>query len=483
MEKELIYIMDDRYEEYLTDESKYKGNAVSISFPESEEEIISIITRMRVEGKNITIQGGKTGIVGGAVAENGHIMNLSRMNRHKEHIFLEDGTCLLTVEPGINLMDLKKVISRISRKMPLFWPSEPTEASATVGGIAATGANGICSYLYGDSKQYIHGIKMIGFNGKVYSINRGEEFRMVHGEKVDLLELLLGKEGITGVFCELTVRLIPKPKSIWGISFFFESKEDVGFFVQKLKTGTYKTDTASIAAAEYIDRTSIDMIEARKGNLASIKELPDIEKEYMNMIYLELHGEEEGIEELAELLMESAIEANSDPDQAWAVSEEREVERMRSFRHAAAETTNLFIEEMRRTDPRITKLGTDMSLSNADFMKVIKHYEEDVENSNLKSCIFGHVFDNHMHVNILPKSFEEYTRGIELMKKWMQEVLKEEGSVVGEHGIGKLKKEFFFEYIPKDYIQVCKDLKQEFDPNGFWNPGNIFDSKAGVICE
>ena len=38
-----IYQMEEKYEEYLIDESKYKGHADSISFPESEDEILAIL--------------------------------------------------------------------------------------------------------------------------------------------------------------------------------------------------------------------------------------------------------------------------------------------------------------------------------------------------------------------------------------------------------------------------------------------------------
>ena len=65
-------------------------------------------------------------------------MNLSHMNKVKDSVLLEDGTGLITVEPGINLIDLGKEIAARFRKTPLFWPPDPTESSATAGGIAAT---------------------------------------------------------------------------------------------------------------------------------------------------------------------------------------------------------------------------------------------------------------------------------------------------------------------------------------------------------
>ncbi len=75
----LAYEMNDNYEEYLIDEAKYQGKAESISFPQNEDEILEIIVAMREAKIPITIQGGKTGIVGASVPLCGHIMNLSHM--------------------------------------------------------------------------------------------------------------------------------------------------------------------------------------------------------------------------------------------------------------------------------------------------------------------------------------------------------------------------------------------------------------------
>ena len=58
-------------------------------------------------------------------------MNLSHMNKVKDSVLLEDGTGLITVEPGINLIDLGKEIAARFRKTPLFWPPDPTAVSYT----------------------------------------------------------------------------------------------------------------------------------------------------------------------------------------------------------------------------------------------------------------------------------------------------------------------------------------------------------------
>lgn len=473
-----IIPMSDKYQEYLIDESKYQGYADSISFPENEEQMIEIVKEMKSANIPITIQGGKTGIVGGGVPLGGHIMNLSRMNHCKGVEYSKDGTPLFKVEPGVNLEELNREINRSFKNEHMIWPPQPTETTASIGGIAASGAQGINAFYYGESKQYIEAIRMILSDGTVKVIERGRESRIINGKKTDLLDLVLGMEGTAGAFSELTLRLKIRPENMWGISFFFYEETEIGEFVRQLKQEKLKRDTAAVFALEYIDRETINMIEARKSMMSKLKELPDIETSFGGMIYLELQGEEAGIEELAECLMDMAAEAGSDPDKAWAVSGITEIEKMRAFRHAAAEVTNLFIEEVRRKDDRITKLGTDMAVHESDFFSALVNYKQDLRDKDLRGCVFGHVKENHLHVNILPENYDAYTRGKALVKEWAQRAGQRGEKLICEHGVGKLKKDIL-EGVPMDVLslekmKLLKAVKEELDPWNIWNRGNLF---------
>lgn len=466
----MIFKMSETYQEYLSDESRYQGKAESISFPENEDQILEILEKMRDSNNKITIQGGKTGIVGGAVPDGGHILNLSRMNQCKGHEVGEDGTVLLRVEPGINLIELDKEIGKISSKQKLFWPPGPTETSATVGGIAASNAKGITQFLYGDTKQYISGVRMIAGDGSIHEISGKAELREV-----------LGREGITGIFSELTLKLLAKPLHAWGVTFFFIKNQDAEAFLNELLLNLPQTETAQIAAIEYLDRSTINLIEARKEFMTKIKELPDIESQFTDMVYFELQGEEDGIEEIAEQLMELGANHGSDPDWAWAVSGEMEIEKMHAFRHAAAETANLFVDEVRRGDERITKLAIDMTVPNAAFQDVVSRYREAVDAAGLKCCIFGHVAGTHLHINILPRNYDEYQDGLKLLDIWAERVQKLQGTVVSEHGIGKLKRELYRKWGSVQYLNECRNIKQKWDQNGIFNRGNILEWKEGMV--
>lgn len=464
MEK-LIFPIAEKHQEYLIDESKTKGFAESISFPKTEAEIVAVVKQIQGAAGTITIQGGKTGIVAGAVPNGGHILNLSEMTACVDSQLLADGTGRITVQPGMNLLELNLEINRRFKKEKMIWPLQPTEETATVGGVVASGANGIHAYYYGEIKPYVEAVRLVKANGEVVSISRSEAETE--------LDLMIGGEGIYGVISEVTLKLIPKPEEVWGISFFFTALNEISAFTEKLAE-LEAIEGAYITAAEYIGREALDLIEARKANMTKIKELPAVDERFAGLIYLELAGAEAMIEGLAECLMEAAMECGSDPDDAWAVIGEAEVEKMHVFRHAAAETANLSIEEARRTDERIKKLGTDMMLRGKSFDEVVTTYQEDLKAAGLQGSVFGHLLGNHLHVNILPKTYAEYESGRALIEQWSECICREQGKIVTEHGVGKLKAHLLDLAYPKEHQQRMKECKKKYDPQGLFNCGNIF---------
>ena len=167
------------------------------------------------------------------------------------------------------------------------------------------------------------------------------------------------------------------------------------------------------------------------------------------------------------------MECGSDPDQAWALSGEMEVEKLHAFRHAAAETANLYIEEQRRKDDRITKLGTDMMIGNQTFKELLDQYETDMKDAGLEGCIFGHALENHLHVNILPEDYAAYEKGVELIRNWAEQTIKLHGIMSAEHGVGKLKRQILGDWVPEEYQELCRKLKAYMDSDDRLNQGNI----------
>jgi D-lactate dehydrogenase (cytochrome) len=473
--------MDDTFHDYLKDESNMVGAAESISFPESEVEIGKILQEMRENRTPVTIQGGKTGVVGSAVPLRGHIMNLSHMKKVKSFSMTEDGEILLKVEPGITLLELRKAIQRLETPAAFFWPPDPSEPTATVGGIASTDARGICFYLYGSSASYVSGIRVMNTEGSIRDLKKGQDTIVIDGESRDLMDVYMGGEGMYGVITELTLRLIPKPEAIWGIAFFFEDQEDGMSFADQLKTTSFVSQDAHIAAIEYLDRTILDALEVHHHHMNRLKHTPEVWPYISAMVYVEIHAEqEEAVEEIAEVLMMIGSRYKGDPDKTWAFSGETEIDKMRNFLHAAAETSILHIEKVRCEDPRITKIGLDISLVRDGLKTLVSRFQKRLQKENLTASFWGHI-GSSLHVDILPGSYEEFVKGKELLEMWAERFPASLGNAITSYGIGKLKKSILLKTVSTAYIDDIIQLKKQLDKHNLWNPGNMIQVDGSYL--
>lgn len=104
-------------------------------------------------------------------------------------------------------------------------------------------------------------------------------------------------------------------------------------------------------------------------------------------------------------------------------------------------------------------------------------YRRDLAEQGLESAIWGHIGDNHLHVNILPKDAGEYQRGQALYGRWAQAISEMGGAVSAEHGVGKLKRAFLQTMYGREAIEQMRELKRAFDPQWLLSPGNLFEAE------
>ena len=137
---------------------------------------------MNARKTSVTISGAKTGIVGGAVPIGGALMSLERMNRIVGIKWDEPAReWRLIVEPGISLREFQSIVSTknlgdqanssdqawadLPRFMGdpnlYFYPPDPTEDSASLGGTVATDASGSRTYFFGRTRNYVRALRVI----------------------------------------------------------------------------------------------------------------------------------------------------------------------------------------------------------------------------------------------------------------------------------------------------------------------------------
>ena len=108
---------------------------------------------------------------------------------------------------------------------------------------------------------------------------------------------------------------------------------------------------------------------------------------------------------------------------------------------------------------------------------MLKFYQDMLRGGDLRFTIFGHIGDNHVHVNILPRDDLEAGRAREIYLKFIQRAVAVGGTISAEHGIGKLKREYLRELYGEEHLREMAMLKRAFDPAGILGRGNMFSEE------
>lgn len=509
----------------LRDESRREGKADTVSFPTTEDEVRAVLTECAQRGLPVTTQGSRTGITGGSIPEGGHVLNLSRMKAitglRRDP---EAGRFLVTVQPGVLLADLGKALAEfgldtggwsaesqqawaeLRSGKPYFFPPDPTETTASLGGMIACNASGARSLRYGPPRQYVEALRLVLADGSVLALRRGrqrasgrafsvetEGGRVIEGalpwynmpkvknaagyfaaDDMDLVDLFVGSEGTLAVVTEAELALVPAPAVTWGLTAFFGAEEQALRFVRRVREAPAKVPPAAI---EFFDHRALALLARQRRDHAAFADLPEPPKGEYTAVYVELHNDEEAAVMDAMSAMAGFIaECGGDEGSTWTAADAREMQKLHDFRHAVPEAVNLLIDERRQRVPGLTKLGTDMAVPDEALERVMKLYRESLEASGQDYVMFGHIGDNHIHVNILPRSAEEYSDGRLLYLDWAREVVAMGGTVAAEHGIGKLKLAFLKEMYGPKGVEEMKAVKHAFDPEFRLNRGNLFES-------
>jgi D-lactate dehydrogenase (cytochrome) len=290
-----------------------------------------------------------------------------------------------------------------------------------------------------------------------------------------LIDLFIGSEGTLGVITEAELKLIPKPEKEFNLMFFLSSESTAVELTEALRN----EPNVEITAIEYFDPGALALLRERRKRMGAASTvppgLPDDKAVAALVIDIAADSPNSCLEAM-ETLKEIAKKLKSGESiLEWAAFDRDERERLRLFRHALPETVNSLIGERRRMYPKITKLGTDMAVPDEYLQDILKIYRQELDKNSLDYVIFGHIGNNHVHVNILPKTPEEYDLGKKLYGGFAEKVLAMHGSISAEHGIGKLKTAFLAMMLKPKGIEQMRALKKLFDPNFLLGAGTLFE--------
>jgi glycolate oxidase FAD binding subunit len=178
--------------------------------PATEEEVIALVREAGASGVPLaTVGNGTKRHLGPALASAATTVSLRQLSRVTAY---EPGDMMVSVQPGVRLSDLQRMLAERSQWLPL----DPPYADATMGGILATASSGPRRLGYGSVKDHLVGMRVVGANGLVTK-SGGRVVKNVTG--YDLHKLHVGAFGSLGVILEAHFKLQPRPELSGAVIF------------------------------------------------------------------------------------------------------------------------------------------------------------------------------------------------------------------------------------------------------------------------
>ena len=412
--------------------------------PVSAQEISKILIYANQEKIPVVPRGMGSGFTGGAVpVKGGILLSLERMNRILK---IDEENLMAVVEPGVITGELHR---RVKEK-GLYYPPDPTSSDfCTIGGNIAEAASGPHSVKYGGTRDYLLGLEIVLPTGELVEIGGQTVKRAV---AYDLTRLMVGAEGTLGVVTRANLKLLPLPEHRQGLLAVFPSIQTSAWCISQIIRSKFRP-----SVLEYMDEASLNIVEAhRRFGLPS---------EAKSILMIETDGTKRTALEEAEQIKALCLENHA----LWVEMSENEEDQKKIWKARKALSQSLY-------QLKPAKINEDIVVPRSKIAEMVCGLNGLSEKHRVIIVSFGHAGEGNLHVNIMadPKNNDEWGRAQQAVREIFELTLKLGGALSGEHGIGLTKMPYLSLEMSPAGIQLLRNIKQAFDPNGILNPGKIF---------
>lgn len=433
------------------DASSYTLRKPELSvIPTSVEEVSQCVRYCYANNIPIVPVGARTGLEGGIHAMRGGIsFDMSQM---KQILEVNENDLDCHVEAGLSWRELNENI----KSTGLWFPVDPG-ASASLGGMASTSASGTNAVKFGTMRENVIGLQVVTKDGEVIH-TAGEKCRAKKSSAgYNLTNLFVGSEGTLGVITSVRLKLHALPTCLAVATVAFPGVRDaVDSVVQVMQCGL------PIARIEFLDQPGVKACyeDSKLANLS-----PD-----SPMLFVELHAmTEQGLEDQIELLKD-IFHSNGAFKFNWS-SKQEERSQLWKARH------NLHWSIL-KTKPGFANIDTDVCVPISKFPEMVEETHRLIGEFNLSAPLMGHAGDGNFHSVILFDNSipGEMDRAKELANEMGKVAVKLEGTVTGEHGVGRGKMDLLECQFDEATLRLMHSIKMTLDPKNLFNPDKVFTS-------
>jgi len=436
----LITAIDERWT-YGYDNSRRHALPDLVVRPADHAQVHEVLRLCNQYHVPLVARGYGTGTTGAAVPlSGGVVLSLERMNRI---LRFDPANRLMVVEPGVT----NQAVQDAAAAHGFFWPPDPTSAAVcSIGGNLACNAAGPRAVKYGTPRENVLGLRAISGGG--IDLRTG-----VHTTKgvvgYDLTRLLIGSEGTLAVITEATLKLTPLPQARRTLQAIYRDMRSAAEAISRIMA-----QPVVPCALEFMDAKAIEMIRGYAGDV-----LP---AHAGSLLMIEVDGPSSCLDEAAQALITAAGGAGC-----------IEVVEARTAEEVAAlwKTRKALSPALRTVAPK--KINEDVVVPVSHIPELIEGLGELAAQHRITIVNFGHAGNGNIHVNLLanPDDAEEMERARNCLSEVFDLVLRLDGTLSGEHGIGVEKRDFVMREIEPGTLALMHAIKAQFDPLGILNPG------------
>ncbi|MBS0532994.1 MAG: FAD-binding oxidoreductase [Proteobacteria bacterium] len=430
----------------------YHGRSAMMLKPGSTAEVAAILKLANETRTAIVPQGGNTGLVGGQIPFDGElILSLTRLDKIRE-IDVRSNT--MTCEAGVVLQKAQDAAAANDRLFPL---SLGSEGSCTIGGNLSSNAGGTGALAYGIARELMVGVEVVLADGRIMNLLRKLK---KDNTGYDLRHLFVGAEGTLGVITAAVVKLFPRPRSVETAFLGVPSPEAA----VKLLNLAQSQIAGTVTGFELIIREIVEFALKHGHNVRD-----PLASKHPWYVLMEVSSQQaEGLRDNLEEFLGSAIEQDLVTDATLAAN----LDQAKAFWHMRHTLTEV-------QKPEGGSIKHDVSVPVAEVPAFLAEASDAVTKliPGSRPVPFGHLGDGNIHYNVSQPVGADKA---DFLARWGDVnavvdkiVLKHNGSISAEHGIGRLKRDTLPKVKDPVALALMRDFKRVLDPNGILNPGKV----------
>jgi len=413
--------------------------------PKTTQQLSDIMALCHKHDQPVVIQGGLTGLAGGATPMSGEMaISLERMNGIEE---LDATAMTVTALAGTPLQVLQDAADDSQLILPLDLGAR---GSCNIGGNVATNAGGTEVIRYGMTRSLVLGLEAVLADGTVINAMN----KMVKNNSgYDLKHLFIGSEGTLGIVTRVVLQLQPKSRSSHTALCALNSYESVTKLLVELK----RSLGSGLTGFELMWDSYYSKV---------LEVLPNLSSPFQEShAYYLLVEYKDNDQNLGAERFESALFAQLESgliDDALIAQSHQDADKFWQIRDGIGELFQV--------------LGP---VSNQDVslpLEQIGPFAEDLDQrlkakyDNIGVLLFGHIGDNNLHVCAYTGRDEDK---LKINEDIMHMIGEYSGAITAEHGVGVIKRDFLALSRTPSEIALMKTLKMAMDPKGILNPKRV----------